>query len=60
MPKKRNDRHGDIPLPRGWEAIPFSPGKVFYMDHNTKQTTWLDPRDRYKIEIQSHNIMIMI
>ena len=45
MPRKKNERHGDMPLPTGWEEI-INGDKVFYMDHNTKKTTWLDPRDR--------------
>ncbi|XP_013389422.1 protein KIBRA isoform X3 [Lingula anatina] len=44
MPKKRN---GEIPIPCGWEVCKDFDGKLFYIDHNTKQTTWIDPRDRY-------------
>lgn len=33
-------------LPAGWEMAFDSDGKVFFIDHNTKQTTWIDPRDR--------------
>jgi WW domain len=36
----------DESLPAGWEMATDSDGKVFYIDHNTKQTTWVDPRDR--------------
>lgn len=43
MPRKGN---GQLPLPDGWEeAIDFD-GKVFYIDHNSRQTSWIDPRDR--------------
>ena len=45
MPKKRNERHGEIPLPAGWEEI-CDGDRVFYIDHTVKKTTWLDPRDR--------------
>uniref|UniRef100_A0A8C8VMC8 WW and C2 domain containing 2 n=1 Tax=Pelusios castaneus TaxID=367368 RepID=A0A8C8VMC8_9SAUR len=35
-----------LPLPDGWEEARDYDGKVFYIDHNTKQTSWIDPRDR--------------
>ncbi|XP_067663170.1 protein WWC2-like isoform X2 [Haliotis asinina] len=44
MPKGRN---GEILLPDGWEEAIDYDGKVFYIDHNNGQTTWIDPRDRY-------------
>ncbi|XP_063075642.1 protein WWC2-like [Engraulis encrasicolus] len=43
MPRKGN---GQLPLPDGWEQATDYDGKVFYIDHNTKQTSWIDPRDR--------------
>ncbi|KAK6493135.1 protein WWC2-like [Huso huso] len=43
MPRKGN---GQLPLPDGWEEARDYDGKVFYIDHNTKQTSWIDPRDR--------------
>ena len=36
----------DIPLPPGWQMFKDFDGKTFFVDHNTKQTTWIDPRDR--------------
>lgn len=44
MPRKRN---GEIPLPEGWDFAQDYDGKVYFIDHNTKKTTWIDPRDRY-------------
>ena len=44
MPRKGN---GQLPLPEGWEEARDYDGKVFFIDHNTKQTSWVDPRDRY-------------
>lgn len=44
MPRKA--RNGQLPLPDGWEEARDYDGKVFYIDHNTKQTSWIDPRDR--------------
>ncbi|XP_054163539.1 protein kibra-like [Oppia nitens] len=38
----------NIPLPLGWEvASDPEMGKTYYVDHNTKRTQWLDPRDRF-------------
>ncbi|KAG1662523.1 Protein kibra [Nymphon striatum] len=40
-------QNGEIPLPAGWEYAQDYDGKVYFIDHNTKKTTWVDPRDRY-------------
>ena len=37
----------EIPLPQGWELGRDYDGKVYFIDHNSKKTTWVDPRDRY-------------
>ncbi|CAH1973861.1 unnamed protein product [Acanthoscelides obtectus] len=44
MPRKRN---GEIPLPEGWDYGRDYDGKVYFIDHISKKTTWIDPRDRY-------------
>lgn len=44
MPRRRN---GEIPLPEGWDVAQDFDGKVYFIDHNTKKTTWIDPRDRF-------------
>ncbi|XP_076467518.1 protein WWC2-like isoform X2 [Babylonia areolata] len=44
MPKGRN---GELPLPDGWEEAADFDGKRYFLDHNTRRTTWIDPRDRY-------------
>nr|XP_012640306.1 protein WWC3 [Microcebus murinus] len=36
----------ELPLPSGWEEARDYDGRVFYIDHNTRQTSWIDPRDR--------------
>lgn len=46
MPRRRN---GEIPLPEGWDFAQDYDGKVYFIDHNSKKTTWIDPRDRYLI-----------
>lgn len=43
MPRRRN---GEIPLPEGWDFAQDYDGKVYFIDHNSKKTTWIDPRDR--------------
>ncbi|XP_068432599.1 E3 ubiquitin-protein ligase NEDD4 isoform X2 [Clinocottus analis] len=32
------------PLPPGWEERIHTDGRIFYIDHNTKNTQWDDPR----------------
>ncbi|XP_031463326.1 protein WWC2 [Phasianus colchicus] len=44
MPRKAGN--GQLPLPDGWEEARDYDGKVFYIDHNAKRTSWIDPRDR--------------
>ncbi|NXN94107.1 WWC2 protein, partial [Rhinopomastus cyanomelas] len=44
MPREAGN--GQLPLPHGWEEARDYDGKVFYIDHNTRQTSWIDPRDR--------------
>ena len=43
MPKRGDD---EIPLPSGWDIDIDFDGKRFFIDHNTKTTSWVDPRDR--------------
>ncbi|XP_035825058.1 protein KIBRA isoform X1 [Aplysia californica] len=38
---------GDFPLPEGWEKAVDYDGKSFFIDHNNRRTTWIDPRDRF-------------
>ncbi|GCC21961.1 hypothetical protein chiPu_0000344 [Chiloscyllium punctatum] len=46
MPKPSKG-NGELPLPPGWEEATDYDGKLYYIDHNTKQTSWVDPRDRW-------------
>ncbi|XP_060248927.1 membrane-associated guanylate kinase, WW and PDZ domain-containing protein 3 isoform X1 [Meriones unguiculatus] len=32
------------PLPKNWEMAYTDTGVIYFIDHNTKTTTWLDPR----------------
>ena len=34
-----------MPLPEGWEEALTTDARKFYIDHNTKRTSWIDPRD---------------
>lgn len=43
MPRKRS---GEIPLPEGWDFGRDYDGKIYFIDHNSKKTSWIDPRDR--------------
>lgn len=36
----------ELPLPSGWEEAVDLDGRIFYIDHNNRRTSWLDPRDR--------------
>jgi hypothetical protein len=45
MPKSMN-KNEDLPLPYNWERGQDYDGKVYYIDHTRKITTWIDPRDR--------------
>ncbi|KAF9793647.1 hypothetical protein SFRURICE_002006 [Spodoptera frugiperda] len=44
MPRRRN---GEIPLPDGWDYARDFDGKLYFIDHNSRKTTWIDPRDRW-------------
>lgn len=49
MPRSRQSerfRGDEVPLPEGWDVEKDVDGKPFFVDHNTQQTTWVDPRDR--------------
>ncbi|XP_056147171.1 E3 ubiquitin-protein ligase NEDD4-like [Lampris incognitus] len=45
MRTKNSMEPGDLgPLPPGWEERVHTDGRTFYIDHNTKNTQWEDPR----------------
>ncbi|GCC38358.1 hypothetical protein chiPu_0016872 [Chiloscyllium punctatum] len=49
MPRRRSS--GELPLPNGWEEARDFDGRVFYIDHNTRQTSWIDPRDSCPLKV---------
>ncbi len=34
------------PLPEGWDMGMDFDGKIYYIDHKTRTTTWIDPRNK--------------
>ena len=38
---QRTDVTEEDPIPRGWAMSVANNGRVFFIDHNTKQTTWV-------------------
>ncbi|KAK7056861.1 hypothetical protein VNI00_002578 [Paramarasmius palmivorus] len=36
--------YSDVPLPLGWEERRTAEGRPYFVDHNTRTTTWVDPR----------------
>lgn len=42
------------PLPSGWEMRLTSTARVYFVDHNTKTTTWDDPRLPSSLEYVSN------
>ncbi|CAD5120247.1 DgyrCDS8819 [Dimorphilus gyrociliatus] len=46
MPSSIIEESEEKPLPPGWERQADIDGKIFFIDHNTRTTSWVDPRDR--------------
>ncbi|KAJ3406591.1 hypothetical protein HDU80_010889 [Chytriomyces hyalinus] len=44
------------PLPAGWEQRITSDGRTYYVDHNTRQTTWIDPRRNNRVAQPTGNM----
>ncbi|CAG0913383.1 unnamed protein product [Notodromas monacha] len=42
-------------LPEGWSVQVAANGRVFFIDHNTKTTTWVDPRTNKPSTMPSRN-----
>ncbi|TDL19890.1 HECT-domain-containing protein [Rickenella mellea] len=46
---------GSGPLPAGWEERYTPEGRPYYVDHNTRTTTWVDPRRQTIIRVMGPN-----
>lgn len=44
---------GEGPLPSGWERRTTSDGRAYFVDHNSRTTTWVDPRRTQTMSFQS-------
>jgi E3 ubiquitin-protein ligase NEDD4 len=42
-------------LPSGWEQRHTPEGRAYFVDHNTRTTTWVDPRRQQYIRMYGHN-----
>ncbi|RKP19849.1 HECT-domain-containing protein [Rozella allomycis CSF55] len=43
---------GSGPLPSGWEQRFTNDGRPYFVDHNTRTTTWVDPRRQQTLEFE--------
>ncbi|KAG9302523.1 hypothetical protein G9A89_007227 [Geosiphon pyriformis] len=43
------------PLPSGWEQRNTPEGRPYFVDHNTRSTTWVDPRRQQYIRMYGNN-----
>ncbi len=46
---------GSGPLPAGWEQRNTPEGRPYFVDHNTRTTTWVDPRRQQILRIMGPN-----
>jgi E3 ubiquitin-protein ligase NEDD4 len=44
---------GNGPLPQGWEQRFTPEGRPYFVDHNTRTTTWVDPRRQQLLRVIS-------
>lgn len=44
LDNRTNTTAGADPLPAGWEKRYTLEGRLYYLDHNIRTTTWVDPR----------------
>ncbi|KAF8633731.1 hypothetical protein AX17_004387 [Amanita inopinata Kibby_2008] len=50
-----NTTAGTGSLPHGWEERYTPEGRAYYVDHNTRTTTWVDPRRQTVIRVMGPN-----
>lgn len=55
LPASSNTTPGSGPLPAGWEQRHTPEGRPYFVDHNTRTTTWVDPRRQQILRIMGPN-----
>ncbi|PWN54239.1 putative ubiquitin-protein ligase [Violaceomyces palustris] len=55
LPASSTTSAGTGPLPAGWEQRNTPEGRPYFVDHNTRTTTWVDPRRQQILRIMGPN-----
>jgi E3 ubiquitin-protein ligase NEDD4 len=55
LPASSSTTAGTGPLPSGWEQRNTPEGRPYFVDHNTRTTTWVDPRRQQILRIMGPN-----
>lgn len=55
LPTGASTTAGSGPLPSGWEQRNTAEGRPYFVDHNTRTTTWVDPRRQQILRIMGPN-----
>ncbi|MCO5552380.1 hypothetical protein L7F22_005891 [Adiantum nelumboides] len=55
LPSGNTTTAGTGPLPSGWEQRNTPEGRPYFVDHNTRTTTWVDPRRQQILRIMGPN-----
>ena len=55
LPTSSATTAGSGPLPAGWEQRTTPEGRAYFVDHNTRTTTWVDPRRQQILRIMGPN-----
>ncbi|KKY14550.1 putative e3 ubiquitin-protein ligase pub1 [Diplodia seriata] len=53
--RTRHQNPGTGELPSGWEMRHTPEGRAYFVDHNTRTTTWVDPRRQQYIRMYGQN-----
>lgn len=55
IPPSQQTTVGSGPLPAGWEQRFTPEGRPYFVDHNTRTTTWVDPRRQQLLRVIAPN-----
>lgn len=55
MTSASSTTNGQGPLPSGWEQRNTPEGRPYFVDHNSRTTTWVDPRRQQILRIMGPN-----